>query len=266
MTTSQVNAKMIDDLRPWFLASKNPVVMAGLLDGLYKNLPGLIGYWPGSMTNNNGALMDDAPNHLHMTNNNTAVLASTLQGLRPYFDYNGSSQYHSYPDDAIVDILGNETHIDNKGLSMGAWVYPDEAGAGTTRRIIIKRSGQGAASAYAMSVNANDFANGFITEDTTFNIEIIISANTVNHDAWNLVGFTFDAGSNVNVFLNGEKTAGATTTTLINNSSAPLTIGASGTPSEYFDGKIARTFLCESAIPDDYMFVLYQFGKHLYNV
>ncbi len=262
-TMQNRNGDMVDLLSTDFVKSDNPAYGLGALDSMYKGLPGLIGYWPGGMTDSNGRLMDAGANGLHMARVNTTLFNS--DGLASYVKYSGA-QYHTIPDTANLDILGNEVHINSaiRGLTFGAWVWPS-SGIGTAQGIVSKRSGSAIASkSYFIELNSAYVLRGFIF-DSTGAANSVSSPNAIDTDSWNLCLFKYTPSTSIKIVLNGIETTVTTVFSTINNSNAPFEIGRRDT-TLYFNGRISRVFLCSAAVPDEYLFALYQHGRHLYGV
>lgn len=231
----------------------------GALVGEYLSLPGLVGFWPGSAMGASGQLLDLSGNGLHLTNNNNVRFSA--DGIVPRLGFNGTSHYFSLASTSILNIGGNEAYVtDLSGMTLGAWVYFDTT-AVATEAIVYK-------------LNSTD-RNYFIQRRDTgvvrfgiYNSNIayeIDSAKILPAGLWGFIAGRFKPSAAIKVWVNdttSENTISIPAT--IDKDAANFTIGASGVPGSYIDGRIALAFLCAAAVPDSKIMTLYHMGRRLF--
>lgn len=237
-------------------------VAFGLLDSMYLGLPGLVGYWPGSMTDANGRLMDAGANGLHLTNNNVATLNTS--GIVPCFEYNGTNQYHSHADDPDLDVLGTETHINSaiRGLTCGAWVKFDTLAASTQYAVLSKWAVTIASASYLI-----DYFNGIrVLVSDGVGSKSALSTASISTGLWYLVIMRYTPSAEIKVIVNGSENTNTTSVyAALNNSSTIFSVGSKG-GANFLDGSVSRSFVCSTSVPDDYLSMLYQYGRRLFGV
>lgn len=258
--TSQVNAKMIGDLSAWFLRNNNPAVSLGMIDDLYKSLPGLRGYWPCTSVGASGELVDMSGNSLHLTNVSSSVFG--VSNLASYVEYDGSADYHNRADTSAFDVLGTEAYIESPGLTIGAWVLPTTT-SGNEWIISKNDAATNANSSYYLLKNGSNWQ---LALNSGTNADSTTTSGGVDVENWQLVIGRFIPSVSIDVILNDEKTTSGTAFSSINNSTAPFNISGRNNGNGLFDGKISRPFICASAVSDDYLFALYEMSRVLYGV
>ena len=78
---------------------------AAVIDAVLR-FPGLVGFWPMSVTNSSGEAVDISGNGLHLTNTSNSSFNITNNTIG-HVDYDGSADYHSHVDAADFDTTGS---------------------------------------------------------------------------------------------------------------------------------------------------------------
>lgn len=231
---------------------------------LYLGLPGLRGYWTLVHIDGSGDFLDLGGNGLTLTNNNTVTVV--LEDFAPiaYF-VRASSNYLSRADATPFDILGGESYINTtyQGLTIGAWVKPSSL-PGADMTIAGKWAGSGQAS-YVLFLNASDKFEFSITTDGSTSVTMASTASAVD-DTWHfVVGRYTKSTPKLDLFVNTTTYTNSTSVPAsIFNSTSAFAIGATATPSLYWDGFMSHAFLCAAALSDDMVTAIYNKTKGLF--
>jgi len=257
------NEDQISLLSAHFRLLYNPTYAMADAIGMLQMFPGIVGIWPGSLSGggsgNQDMLVDTSGNGLHLTRNGSPVF-NTAQ-LRNFVSFNGSTDYYTHADAAIFDILGTEAHIATtiRGLTMGAWIFPDNTLPVATEQIITK----GGTSAYLISRGTTGLVNLWISDGVT---PINVSSAAVG-SGWSFIAGRFDPSTEQKLWVNN--TTYTNTTSIpasIANVANPFSIGANGGGSSFFDGSIALVFLAQAAIPDQFINAYFQMTAPLFGI
>lgn len=237
----------------------------GALMGEYLSLPGLVGFWPGSAMGSSGELRDLSGNALHLSRNGTANQSFTDFGT-PFLTFDGSGDYFSLADTALLDILGTEVRIvsGKRGLTFGCFCrFTNSASAA---EVLISKW---ATSNWSYNIRRNPTGNAVatITSDGTFATQIDAThTNTISAGQWVMICGRFVPSTSVDVYMNGVKVSNTSSIpTAIYNGTASLNFGATdGGSANELTGDIALPFLCAAAVPDDRILSLYHMGRRLF--
>lgn len=229
--------------------------------GMLQMFPGVVGIWPGSVTDGAGQMVDVSGNGNHLTNNNTATFNSTADGLVPYVNLiAASSQYFSHATGLPFDITGTEAHIGNvtgniRGLTMGGWVKFDRLT--TQEAIMSKISG---ATGYMLRKESDDDLR-FQINGVAFDYDTVTTTTP-----FQFVAVKYEPSTLMTGWLNGDKsTSAAGVPASITTAALAFTIG-SRIAVDFFDGRFVLPFLCASAVPDVYIDTFYQQTRALFGV
>lgn len=221
-------------------------------------VPQLRGFWPMSSVDDSRVVYDLGGQSRHLTNNNGATFA--LQGLAPYVDLNGTTQYLNRTDESGLDLLDD--------ITCGAWVYFDAA-ASAVEEIIGKEAGA-AARSYRLARNAAGNALFSVSHDGTNWVNVNSSgvpATTIPAETWTFVWGRFlsnGANSSVEVGINRTYWTQADASSAVFNSGADLTLGATGVPGAYMNGRITLAFLAAEYCPDAVLWNIYEQTRALF--
>jgi hypothetical protein len=236
---------------------------------MYQALTGLRGFWPMSAMQSGGDCFDQSGNSRTLTYNGNPVY--DFDGLAPYLAFDGTGDYLSRVDEGGLDILGTEAYVGagHRGLTLGGWFYPeDDANAQT---IISKWNAAGNERSYRLlcygSV-AGDPVNFRISDDGT-NFDAVTSITGYALTTWQFIAGRFndaDAGEELAVWRNDEKTTAATARASIWNSAAPFNISGHNNGTALYTGRASLCFLCAAALDDATIWALYQHTRALFRV
>lgn len=240
----------------------------GALVGEYLSLPGLVGLWPGGIIGNNssgslGFLTDISGHGLHLARTG-AVVNITDNGV-PYVSLDGSTDYYSIADNALMDILGTEAHIvsTQRGMTLGAWVYYDNT-ASASEMVLSKWSSPSDLS-YNLSRNSSGEANVSVTSAGGSGTQVNATLGTAAASSWYFVCGKFVPSTRLKIFLNEDSDENTTSIpSAIYGGAAAFNLGANGGGNNLIDGRIALAFLCAAAVPDNKILTLYHMGRRLF--
>lgn len=233
--------------------------------GNYLALPALRGLWVGSV-DASGGWVDLSGHGLDLTLNGTPRHGG--DGPAPYWEYNGTTDYHEHSDDGLLDVIGTETYIvtGGQGLTLGGWFYFDSA-AGSQECCITKGEGAGANTSYWLD---RMVAGGgrFVVGDGAA-LQGPTASTAITQNTWtSLIGRFSVSDSEVSLFQNGTQYVDGTgVPASLLNTSAPLNIGSYNSGVGLFlDGKVALCFICAAALSDAVVKALYQQSRRLFSV
>lgn len=233
----------------------------------YLALPALRGFWPMSVTNQNGTVSDLSTLDLHLTNRNTVMQHALPQ---PVMDFtSGNSEVLYRADETALDIQGNEAyvHSDYQGLTMGAWVQFDAVDQNSTlmgkwdtaanqRSYIIYLNGSTSKISFYWSTN------GTLQPNVEYDTALVAGR-------WYFVCGRFDPSTEAKIWVNDNFNVDTTSipATLFNGT-ASFAIGAYGTQPaawlDYMDGRVSMAFLCSAYLPDHTVRRLYYRTRPLF--
>lgn len=231
--------------------------------GVFDNLPGLRGLWTAASVDQAGAMYDRSGQGRTLTYTGNPTL-NLYNNLVPYWDYDGTGDYHARPDEAGLDITGTETTIATtlRGLTMGGWFWFDRLA--TVEGLIAKNAASPGSQTQFVVLADNTFRM-LVSLDGTATTAVI---STVTHGtgAWYFAVGRFVPSTSLDVYVNGVK---ATNTTSIPasifNGSGALNIAAQAT-FNHLDGRCALAFLCAAALPDELIQHLFHSSQVVFDV
>jgi len=257
------NSQMVDNLRADLQPRYEPNFAWKGITGLYQALPALRGFWPMSAQINatQAAYVTDVANNFHLAN--PAAAQHGYDDLIPYVDFNGTTQYLFYVDNAQFDILGTETTVvaAQRGLTLGLWVKDLSAAAPDSGGLIAKSLAAGNQRSYDLMYNPANTIEFFISPDGTgtgLNGVRHTTTLTVDPTVWSFLVGRFDPTGEMAVFIDGQTDALAVgIPATIFNSTANLEIGTR--EATYFTGgKFSMAFICASALSDSIITAIWQ--------
>lgn len=231
---------------------------------MFLTLPALIGFWPGSAMGAAGLLNDLSGNGLQMTNNNSADFSAETSSLIPWLEMNGSTQYFSRADTAILDITGAETYVASaiNGITIGGWFWFDVTG---TNQAMMSKFLTGGQASYRIYKDTGDQVRFFTSADGT-NEDGVVSGDAPNLtvNGWYFCVGRSPNGADQSVFVNGIESIGSPGTFPIFNSTTAFEIGRMD-GGNYLNGRASMCFLCAAAVPTVHLTTLYQWSRPLFN-
>lgn len=267
--TSQVNAKMIGDLSAWFRRRNDPTHSFADVLGMMQMFPGVAGIWPGSVVNASGQLVDISGNGLHMTANNAPQFGclSYNNYLSPFVRYvAGFSQYHSLASAAgsVTDINGNEAYIRSEanGFTFVCQVSFNAVPASSFH--VASKSTPGGNAWILEKTAANNIKFSIFNSTIQY---VVNSSITVVANQQYIITARFYPSTGLYLRVNNDEQSNTTSIpATIDSNSTPFTIGARGTPSNYFDGTIQLSGLFAAFVPDEIENVYYEMTAPLFGI
>lgn len=229
----------------------------------FENLPALRGLWTAASVDQTGMMYDRSGQLRHLTYTGNPTL-DVYNNLVPYWNYDGTGDYHARPDEVGLDILGTETSIAAalRGLTMGGWFWFDNLSR--QEWVMDKWSLNAAGTSYGVRKSTADLLAFFITDGVT---QQSVSTAAVAAARWNFCVFRFDPSTEIAAFLNGTKTMFTTAVDAsLANSASQFGIGAALNPAaEFLDGRCALAFLCGAILSDNLLDHLYTGSRVLFD-
>lgn len=232
--------------------------------GVFDNLPGLRGLWTAASVDQAGAMYDRSGQGRTLTYTGNPTL-NLYNNLVPYWDYDGTGDYHARVDEAGLDVLGTETSIVAalRGMTMGGWFWFDRL---ANAEALISKLGAAGQFSHQLIVQADNTFRALVSGDGTATVTV---ASTVTHtiDQWYFVIQRFDPSTSLEVIVNG--VAAINTTSIpasIFGSTAPFNIAGQNSGSALLDGRCALAFLCGTVLPDELIQHLFHSSQVVFDV
>lgn len=239
---TEYNQQMIDAMAAKFRRKYDPAHAFADAIGMLQMFPGVVGIWPGSVTDGAGQLIDISGNGNHLTNSSGVF---TLLGLSPTVYYGGSAR-HYHTDASIFDIIGNESHLSAsyRGLTIGGWAkFQNSASA---FEVI---SGKWGAGGNSYKIQRSD--TGLIQFATYDGATTDSAATTtvIGANQWVFICGRFIPSTENKVWANNETVTNTVSIpATLNNSSSTFTIGSQDTGTFPMTGWTFGEFLCAAAV------------------
>lgn len=215
----------------------------------FLNLPGLRGLWAAGGTGSGGGMFDRSGAGLTLTYNGNPT-QNIDNGYTPYWDYDGTGDFHSRADEAAFDILGTEAFMAAavRGLTMGLWVYSTVAGA--NQGLVSKWTTTGNQRSYRLVKTSADLADFSVSGSGT-NEFAVTSAATLSPNEWHFLVGRYTPSTELALWMDGVKA--------VNTTAIPAAIFNSTTAFEIaryngatlLTGRVALAFLCGAALSDN---------------
>lgn len=212
-------------------------------------LPMLRGLWVASV-NNAGNWYDLSGLSKTLTYNGNPTF--NYSGLVPYWDYDGTEDYHSRADEADLDIIGTESYVASaaRGLTLGGWFWLDNL---TAQRGFISKYNIDAVNERAYILYYDLAANRlqFIISTDGIAATIVAATDAPSATTWYFVVGRFTPSTEIKIWTN----AATNTNTVgipasIFNSNANFEIGSYSVGTNNLDGRATLCFLCAAALSD----------------
>lgn len=250
----------------YFQRKNDPAFAFGQAVAMLQMFPGLVGLWPGSIPDSSGNARDISGNAQTLTNTGGALFSADATSLAPYIAFNGSSQYLTRADEALLSVTGTEAHIATaaQGLTLGGYFWVDNIA--TTQTFIGKGD---AASAAGSSFNLLMRIPGTVAEFEIFNSTnrvYVQSNNFITGGQWCSIVARFEPSTRLAVWLDGVRTNNSTGIfSSINDTAAPFQIGAVNGVVP-LDGRASLCFLCAAAVPTPAIETFIGYTRPLYGL
>jgi len=223
-------------------------VLTASQSDLFIRLPGLIGYWPMSITDTAGL----AINH----SQGGADLGQT--GSCP-IGYDGNAFRHlgngtNYLSAAGYGLTGAETWITSslQGITVGAWVMVDNLGS--IAGGVISKDAPAPQRGYALTARATaDFV--FAVSNTGGSSVAAVGAITYSIGVWRFVVGRFIPSVEIAIIIDGDKTTNTTAIPAVCNvSTQAFEIGRYFSDNaRVLNGKVRDVFICQTALSDAFI-------------
>ncbi len=206
------------------------------ISDLYHWAPGPVGYW--KLDESTGTRPDSSGYGNNLSDNNTVTAAAGKFGKAGNFA-RASSQYLS-----ITDASQNGLDITGP-ITVSAWIYQTSTSA-AYYNFVTKFSSSGTNRGMYFAVYNNYLEVGLSPDGSSLNQVVAYTAGgSMSTGAWTYATFTYD-GTNITIYKNGVVSPNGVNnpkaySSGIFNNAADFTIGANGTPANYFDGYIDET-------------------------
>lgn len=267
------NSDQVDLLRPYFVDRNEPNYAWQHAVSAVLALPALRAFWPMSSVDFAAAsrARDIAGSGYHLADNNTVLFSSgefdALPNLVPFAEFDGVNQYLSRADGGAAnwaDIIGTEAYVAvaQRGLTIGGWFKFDQL---ARLEYLIAKLFVPAQFSYRI---LKDAANNIVFGTSVGGGGLVsaTSTNAVNITDWWFIVGRFRPSAFVDIFVNSIETSAVTADATIFDSTAPVTIGAQGTPNLWMDGRASLCWLCAAALSNSIISALYHSTRKLYNV
>ena len=259
--------ELVDILRTDFQHRNEPnfawksAVSAGLA------LPALRGFWPMSSVGYLAATQarDISGEGYHLANNNVADFG--YDGLAPYVDLNGTTQYLSRASGVggWATVTGTETHIvtAQRGLTLLGWFKFDSVAGAGWQRLHSKEDAVNRSYALVLTEATDTITFEYFTGAAS---KTITSVATVGSGVWHFLGARFRPSNDHTIVIDSTILTAGHANASIDDTAAPFEIGRRGNNTQHFAGLASLCVLCACAIPDALFFSFYQQTRAMFGV
>lgn len=230
----------------------------------FQGLPGLRGLWYPNSTDSTGALYDQSGQGRTLTYNGNPTLG-IHNSFIPYWDYDGTGDFHSRADEASLDITGGETTIaaGQRGLTLFGWFWFDVLGA-----LVLPFGKAGAAGnlSYYLQKQANDTLRFTVSGNGTN--EFYAASAALSASKWYFCVGRFTPSAEVAILVNGVE--------VVNTTSIPATVFSGngslgigrwiGGATQELNGRCALAGLCAALLTDAQVGHLFQRTRAFFSV
>lgn len=240
----------------------------GEFNGLWLNLPALRGLWLGGSADETGAAYDRSGQGRTLTYNGNPTLRLLETGV-PFWEYDGTGDYHSRADEAGTDVLGTESYVTaaRRGLTVGGWFWLDALGGGSNLQFIGKYITAGDQRGYHLGMTTGDKPTFVVSSAGTAATAVSVTAtDTLTTGRWHFLVGRLDPSDEMKLWVN--------TVIAVNTTSIPAGVHASTGALELgrfngttvLDGRWAVAFLCAANFRDTLVEHLYQRSRAFFGV
>lgn len=239
----------------------DPAIGFAEADNLYLSLPGLVGYWPGNAMGSSSAsvaeLSDKGPRRLNLTRNGTPNVTAEASSLAVWQEFNGTTDWYSHADATSFDITA--------GLTIMAWVWFDTDGVATER---IAGKWGSSNNSYVLYRVSGGTAGIAISVDGTTSVSAT-AVNAISGSKWYFLCGRYSPSAQLKIWdgsISNLRVAENTTSipASIYNGTALFGIGGQSGGANFLNGRISRVALCNMAVPDQFIDVIFQRTRQIY--
>lgn len=250
MTVQKLNAESVDLMRPFFVGRNEPNFSWQISVGSHLFLPGVTGFWPGSVQGN-GVTPDATGNGQTMTLNTVTL---TNIGIAPCFSIPNTTSYLNTAD----GVLNSPT----SAMFFTCWMRFSSLGA--TQGIINKwgAAGQRSFKFYKTSSNGFTWEN---SADGTIVTGLNSSGSLVVADTWYHLAINFSTAGGIDYWINNVLRGSTGGGSAIFDGTADLELGrATNGGTDGLRGYMSLPTFGLTTMPEIYFNTMYQYEKALY--
>lgn len=228
-------------------------------------LPGLRGCWPVAGVTTGGDLYDASGQGRILTEHGNPVIG-LYNGVAPYYEYDGTGDYHERADESSLDITGTETYIDGsiQGLTLLGWFWFDEW-PGSSRGIMGKWNTSGNDRSYGLHLETAPAIQAAVSSDGTAETTVD-STITLALDTWYFLAMRFTPSTELALWVDDNKTTETSSIPAsIDVNSSDFEIASKDGGSLFMTGRYSLGALYCVALPDRTIARLYNRGLPLFS-
>lgn len=261
---SEYNPNLVASMEAKFRRLNNPAHAMADAVGMLQMFPGLVGLWPGWVTNGSGQVVDVSGNNLHLSRTSTLIDASDSNLFARLF-MSATTSNATHADAADFDVLGTETHVASgiRGLTFGAWLTTPSIAA--TQQIISKYL---SASDKAYWIDIDTSGNARFNVSNTGSDSFTVAQGGIAINQYYLAVCRYDPSTELKVWINADTNTNVTSIPAsIFNSSGPFRLGQRGDTAATAAGlRMINSFICAAAVPDIFIDTYFQMTAPLFGV
>lgn len=236
------------------------------LYGVFQGLPGLRGLWYPGTVDDTGALYDVSGQGRKLTYTGNPTL-NILNGFIPFWDYDGTGDYHTRASEAALNITGAETTIAAavRGMTFCIWMNPTSF----TNLVTGKYATAGNQRSWLLfSPAANTL--GFIVDSLGTGAAGLQQANTPGTmvaGVWHFIVVRWKPSTEMAIFVDGVKysiTASIPATMFAGTSS--FDIATDGGHATHANIRVALAALCATQLSDAQIDTMFQRTRRAFGV
>lgn len=247
-----------------YLERKEQAASPGLFLAEHKTLGGHVLYvsFTQPTLSGNDVIVDPST---FLLNGVVPVLFSSINGI-PYAILDGATSYFFIDDDPLISITGLESifHADVQGLTVGGWLYLDDATPASESTLIAKWLTAGNQRSFRLYVDTDGLVKFGISVNGTAEVEIA-NETALEAGRWYFIGGSFVPGASMLLLVDTEEVEETDSVPAsIFDSTADVTIGAIDGGTLRLDGGVASCFLYANQHSLDELRRLYEAGRFFF--
>lgn len=237
------------------LAAVETPVTFGDLVGTVSGFEGLRGFWPFSVTDENGFVSDESGQIRTLVNNNAASF-SVLNNFIRYAVLNGTNQSFSRLTEPGLEISST--------LTIGGWFYAD--GVSSRQALISKFNTTGNKRSYLLEITAAGVLQAILSANGTAESSYA-HGTTLTAAKWFFAALSFTPSSDVTIYLNNVLTSSAASVPAsLAVTDAAFGVGGRADNVNYLAGRAAMVFAAASAVPESLLKRFYNLSRIFFGV
>jgi hypothetical protein len=228
----------------------------------FQLVPAKVAFWTfGSINRSNGTVNDNSGQGNDLTNIGTVTFDK--DGLAPYAKFDGGvNSWLRITDNAKFDITGNESYIEDNGMSIAGWWWFDAGGS--LESMVVKWIGAPGQRSYFLRKTTGDKIQIILSSDGSSSYSFTTSAS-VDIAKWNYIAMILNPGATADIVINGTKeVGGAGAPASIFSGPADFAVGAGSTGGSPMTGRASHIIITSSRIANQPTFGD-QISENLFN-